>query len=175
MEMNHIGRILLTEEQILTRIKELGKEISKDYKGKRPVLVGLLTGAVPFLAELIKHIEVPLKMDFMSVKSYTGSSQSSKLAFIHDITTNVLDEDVILVDDIADSGHTMSAIIEQMKQKGARSVKVCCLLNKPAARKYPIPLDYVGFEIENVYILGFGLDHYGYYRNLPFIAVCKED
>ncbi|MDI9503960.1 MAG: hypoxanthine phosphoribosyltransferase [Bacillota bacterium] len=173
--MNHVGRILLTEEQILTRIKELGKQISKDYQGKRPVLVGLLTGAVPFLAELIKHIEVPLKMDFMSVKSYTGSSQSSKLAFIHDITTNVLDEDVILVDDIADSGHTMSAIIEQMKQKGARSVKVCCLLNKPAARKYPIPLDYVGFEIENVYILGFGLDHYGYYRNLPFIAVCKED
>ena len=84
MEMNHVGRILLTEEQILTRIKELGKEISKDYKGKRPVLVGLLTGAVPFLAELIKHIEVPLKMDFMSVKSYTGSSQSSKLAFIHE-------------------------------------------------------------------------------------------
>lgn len=117
MGKNRIGKILVTEEQIVARCKELGAKITKDYQGKTPIIVGLLTGAVPFVAELIKHIDGEIVLDFMSVKSYQGNIQQSKLAFIHDITTCVQGEDVIIVDDVADSGLTLSAIVDHMLKR----------------------------------------------------------
>ncbi|MDI9503961.1 MAG: hypoxanthine phosphoribosyltransferase [Bacillota bacterium] len=175
MGKNRIGKILVTEEQIVARCKELGAKITKDYQGKTPIIVGLLTGAVPFVAELIKHIDGEIVLDFMSVKSYQGNIQQSKLAFIHDITTCVQGEDVIIVDDVADSGLTLSAIVDHMLKKGAKSVKLCCLLDKPDAKKHPVHLDYVGFTIENDFVIGFGLDYNGRYRNLPYIALYVLD
>lgn len=171
MKDEKIGKILITEDQIIKRTTELGAQITKDYEGKRPILIGLLTGAVPFVAELIKHIDLPLIIDFMSVKSYRGNIQQDKLAFIHDITTNVTGEDVIIVDDIADSGLTMSAIVAHMWSKGAKSVKIACLLDKDVKKKHEIHVDYIGFNIPDYFVIGFGLDFNGLYRNLPYIAI----
>ncbi|MGI6644427.1 MAG: hypoxanthine phosphoribosyltransferase [Bacilli bacterium] len=175
MNDKHIGKIIINEEQIIKRCRELGEEITNDYKDKEPVIVGLLTGSVPFVAELIKHINVPMTIDFMNVKSYSGNIQQDKLAFIHDVTVDLVNQDVIIVDDIADSGLTLTAIIEHIKRKGAKTIKVCCLLNKKGPKAHPVNVDYIGFNIESGFLIGFGLDFHGLYRNLPFIAEFNFD
>lgn len=171
-----IGKVLLTHEQIVDRCEELGTIISRDYQDKNLVIVGLLNGSVPFLAELVKHISLPLRFDFVRAKSYCGTTMRGKLELVHDLDLDIHGQDVLVVDDILDSGQTMSCIATMMEEKGAKSVRTCCLLMKLDVKKdYEVHLDYCGFEIPNEFVIGFGLDYDELYRNLPYIGVLKLD
>ncbi|NLI94251.1 MAG: hypoxanthine phosphoribosyltransferase [Erysipelotrichaceae bacterium] len=173
---NKIGEILLSEDEIIKRSKQLGKQISKDFEGKPLIAVGLLNGCVPFFAELIKHIDIPLKIDFIRVKSYYGGTTSGDLKIVNDLELDVKDAYVLLIDDVVDSGKTMVNIKNFLLLKGAKEVKVCTLLNKPSSHvEEDLVLDYIGFNIGDEFIIGYGLDYDEYYRNLPYVAIFKQD
>ncbi len=171
---NDLDRVLISEEQLAKRIEELGKEIAKDYKDKKPHLVVVLRGAVVFLTDLIRKIDIPLTIDFLAVSSYdSGTKSSGVVKLIKDLSDDITDRDVIIVEDILDSGLTLSFLIKLIHDKQAKSVKICTLLNKPARRKegVNIKVDYEGFVVEDEFVVGYGLDYDGYYRNLPYIGV----
>ncbi len=176
MEDQMIKEILVSEEQIKKRVKELGEQITKDYQGKEPVVVGILKGAVVFLSDLIREIKIPIHIDFMAVSSYGKSSISTgEVRIIKDLDFSVEEKDIIIVEDIIDTGLTLGYLKELLVKRGADSVKICTLLDKPERRKININVDYIGFTIPDEFIIGYGLDYNEKYRNYPFVAALKEE
>ena len=170
-----VDRILISEEEIIERCKVLGAQISKDYEGSAPVFIGLLKGSVPFMAELIKHVSIDCMLEFMDVSSYSGTESTGDVKIVKDLDCSIKDLDVIIVEDIVDTGRTLNTVVELLYSKGAKSVKVCSLLDKPDRRIVDITADYVGFKIPNEFVIGFGLDYNQKYRNLPYVGVLKEE
>jgi hypoxanthine phosphoribosyltransferase len=158
-----------------TRIKELGRQISADYADKDLILVGILKGAYAFYADLARAIRVPLRVDFLVVTSYgTKARSSGKVKMVTDLTEDVAGRDVLLVEDIVDSGLTVQYLMKTLSRRKPKSIKVCTLLSKPERRKVDVPIDYVGFKIPNNYVVGYGLDYQQKYRNLPYLAVLDK-
>ncbi len=176
-ENNDIGKVLVSEEQIEKRAAELGKQITEDYKavGRAPLLVALLRGSVPFLAELIRHIDLDIQYDFMDVSSYEGTESIGDIKIIKDLDTSIKGMDILLVEDIVDTGRTIDTVVKMLKHKGAASVKVATLLDKPSRRINDMKADYVGFEVADEFVVGFGMDYNQKYRCLPYIGVLKDE
>ena len=173
---NNIQKVLLTEEQIQERIGELAQQINKDYEGKSVVMIGILRGAVLFFTDLAKKLTIPLKMDFMAVSSYSGGTRTSGVVrMVHDLAENIEGKDVLIVEDIVDSGLTLSYLVKNLKLRKPSSIKICCLLDKPYQRTRDVKTDYVGFEIPDEFVVGYGLDYQEYYRNIPYIGVLKPE
>jgi len=171
-----IAEILIDEKTLQARIRELGEQISRDYQGKRPILVGVLKGAFMFMADLIRHISIPHEIDFMATSSYGQATESSGVVrILKDLDTPISGRDVLIVEDIIDTGLTLDYLIRILKARNPASLRVCTLLDKRERRRIPIPLDYVGFEIPNKFVVGYGLDFGEIYRNLPYIAVLKPE
>lgn len=171
-----IKRVLYTNEQIVEQAKRLGQQLTADYAGKNPLLVGVLKGAVPFMAELIKHIDTHVELDFMVVSSYHGEIKSSgEVKIIKDVDTNVEGRHVLFVEDIIDTGRTLKYLRDLFEYRRAESIKIVTLVDKPEARVIDIQADYVGCETPNEFLVGFGLDYDEKYRNLPYIGVLKEE
>lgn len=169
------GRPIISQADMQKRIRELGKQIAEDYEGKKPVMVGVLKGAFAFFSDLVRGIHLPVLVDFIVVSSYgSGAKPSGQVKIVSDLTVDVKGCDVLLVEDIVDSGLTLTYLKGKLKRKNPRSIKVCTLLNKPERRIKPVKLDYVGFDISNKYVVGYGLDYQGKYRNLPYIAVLDQ-
>lgn len=163
-------RILLTQEQIQKRIKELGEEITKDYAGKEPVIICMLKGAVYFFADLTKHINLPIMIDFARLSSYRNGTTSGKMELIANITAKIEGKDVLIVEDIVDSGKTLAYFINLLKEKNPASIKICSFLDKKERREANITADYVGFDIPCGFVIGYGLDYAEKYREFPFLA-----
>lgn len=170
-----IKKILVTHDEIVARCAELGKQITEDYKDQPPLLVALLRGSVPFLAELIQHIDLDIQYDFMDVKSYEGTESTGDIKIIKDLDTSIKGMDILLVEDIVDTGRTIRTVVDTLKHKGAKSVKVVTLLDKPDRRVVVMDPDYTGFMIENLFVVGFGLDFNQRYRALPYVGVLKDE
>jgi hypoxanthine phosphoribosyltransferase len=166
------GRPIVTQEEMRARIKELGKQIGNDYAGKDLVLVGVLKGAYAFYADLARAIRIPMRVDFLIVTSYGSQSKTSgKVKVVTELTEDIKGKDVLLIEDIVDSGLTVQYLIKTLSKQNPKSIKVCTLLSKPERRTIEVPLDYVGFKIPNKYVVGYGLDYQQKYRNLPYLAV----
>jgi hypoxanthine phosphoribosyltransferase len=169
-------RVLLTEEEVDKRIKEIGEQISRDYAGKSVHLVCVLKGGSFFMCELAKRITVPVSLDFMSVSSYGKDTKSSGVVkIVKDLDESLKDKDVIVVEDIVDSGRTLSYLLEMLNDRGPRSLHLCTLLDKPERRVIDVTVDYTGFEIPDEFVVGYGLDYDQKYRNLPYIGVVEFD
>ena len=169
-----IGRPLFTVNQIQDKVKELADAISNDYEGKDLIVIPILKGAFMFASDLVRNIRVPLTIDFMIASSYVKTSTTGEVAMHCDIRENIADKDVLLVVDIVDTGITLNYIRERMMQKRPRSLKICGLLDKKPRREVDVPLDYVGFEIPDIYVVGYGLDYDNKFRNLPYVAEFKN-
>jgi hypoxanthine phosphoribosyltransferase len=170
-----IGETLVSEEDLQRRVRELGQEISRDYEGRDLFLVGVLKGAVFFLSDLMRAIDVPSEVDFMAVASYGSSTDSSGVVrILKDLDASIEGREVLIVEDIVDSGLTLSYLLRTLRAREPRSLEVCALLTKPERRKVELPIRYVGFEIPNRFAIGYGLDHAERYRNLPYVAVLDE-
>lgn len=172
-----VEKVLVSEEDIKNRSKELGRQISEDYKndGTIPYVVALLKGSVPFLSELVKHIDLDIQFDFMDVSSYEGTESIGDIKVNKDLDCSIKGESILLVEDIVDTGRTLKEVTRLLLNKGAKEVKVVALLDKPSRRTVEIEADYVGFEIPNEFVVGFGLDYNQKYRNLPFVGVLKKE
>ena len=173
---NDIERIMLTEEQIQSRVKELGAQLAADYAGKNPVMICILKGSTMFFADLLRAMPIRLTMDFMAVSSYGRSTRSSgEVEIRKDLSGSIEHRDAVIVEDIIDSGFTLSYLSRMLSARGAKSIRICTLLDKPARRAPGITLkaDYSGFEIEDAFVVGYGLDYDEIYRNLPYIGVLK--
>lgn len=171
-----VKEVLVTSEEIDAKVKELGKQITEDYRGKNLMLVGILKGAVIFMAELAKNIDMPILMDFMAVSSYGKSSTSTGVVrIIKDLDCSIEDKDILIIEDIIDTGLTLSYLTDNLKKRGAKSVKICTLLDKPDRRKAEVPVHYRGFLVPDEFVVGYGLDYAEQYRNLPFVAALKEE
>ena len=171
-----IKKVLLTEEQILNRVREIGKNISKDYKGKDLLIVGILKGSVLFASDLLKNIDIPCEIDFMAVSSYGSSTETSGVVrILKDLDHSIEGKDIIIVEDIIDSGITLDYLLKYLKARKANSIEIVTLLTKPARRKVDIEVKYCGFEVPDEFLVGYGLDYAEKYRNLPFIGVLKEE
>ena len=171
-----LERILLGRDEIAARVEELGAEITRDYAGKTPVCIGILKGATPFYCDLIRCIDLKLTMDFMATSSYGSATKSSGVVrLLKDLDHDVLGRDVIIIEDIVDSGVTLNYLKDNLKGRGANSIKICTLLDKPARRRVALTPDYCGFVIEDAFVVGYGLDYDEVYRNLPDIGVLKEE
>ncbi len=168
-----VQEVLVSKEEIEKRCREMGAVITEHYQNEPLILVGLLKGSIPFLAELMKHIELELEIDFMDVSSYVGT-ESHEVRIVKDLTTAVTDKSVLIVEDIVDTGKTLKVVIDLLESRHARSVKVATMLDKPANRLIAIEADYVGFTIPPKFVIGFGLDFDEKYRNLPYVGVLKE-
>ncbi len=171
-----IKEVLVTEDQIKKRVGELGKEITEDYKGKNLVLIGILKGAVIFMSDLVRSIDLPISMDFMAVSSYGNSSKSSGVVKINkDLDCSVEGKDIIIVEDIIDTGLTLKYLYENLRKRGTESVEICTLLDKPERRKVDVPVKYRGFVIPDEFVVGYGLDYSENYRNLSFVGALKKE
>lgn len=163
-------KILIDANAIAARVKELGEEITRDYKGKEPVMICMLKGAVYFFSDLTKNIKLPLMIDFARLSSYRNGTTSGQMELIYDITAKIEGRDVILVEDIVDSGKTLSYFIGLLKRRNPASVKICAFIDKKERREVDIKADYVGFDIPCGFVIGYGLDYAEKYRELPFLA-----
>jgi hypoxanthine phosphoribosyltransferase len=171
-----VAEILITEEELKGRIHTLGQQISADYEGEDLLLVCVLKGAVTFLADLMRQITIPHAIDFMAISSYGASTESSGVVrILKDLDTNISGRSVLIVEDIIDTGRTLNYITQNLKTRNPKSVRICTLLSKPSRREIEIPLDYVGFEIPNKFVIGYGLDFGEIYRSLPYIGVLKQE
>ncbi len=169
-------RVMVPEEKVNQKIKELGEQISRDYAGKEIHLVCVLKGGAFFMCELAKRITVPVSMDFMSVSSYGSSTKSSGVVrIVKDLDEPLKDKDVLVVEDIVDSGRTLSYLLKMLGDRGPASIKLCTLLDKPERRVMDVTVDYTGFEIPDEFVVGYGLDYDQRYRNLPYIGVVEFD
>ncbi len=175
MLADNVEKVLISEEEIVARCKELGARISADYEGRVPIIIGLLKGSVPFMAELMKHITIDCEMEFMAVSSYSGVESMGDVKIVKDLDRSIRGEDVLVVEDIVDTGKTLEKVKELLYSKGAKSVKVVSLLDKPDRRIVDIEAEYVGFTIPNEFVIGFGLDFDQKFRNLPYVGVLKEE
>lgn len=168
--------VLLTEEQVDKRIQEIGEQISKDYAGKQVHLVCVLKGGSFFMCELAKRITVPVSLDFMSVSSYGGDTKSSGVVrIVKDLDEPLAGKNVLVVEDIVDSGRTLSYLLDMLRERGAADVKLCALLDKPDRRVVDVKVEYTGFQIPDEFVVGYGLDYDQKYRNLPYIGIVKFD
>ena len=172
-----VKKILISEEEIVKRCEELGREITADYEVKQeaPLLVGLLKGSVPFLAELIKHIDMDIMFDFMDVSSYEGTQSVGNIRVIKHLDSSINGVSILLVEDIVDTGRTLAEVKRMLLNKGAKEVKIVSLLDKPQRRVVDISADYVGFAVPNEFVIGYGLDFDQKYRNLPYVGVLKDE
>ena len=168
---DEVHKILLTDEQIARRVKSLAREIERDFRGREMVVISLLSGTVMFLADLIRHLNLPLRLDFMGVSSYGAGTESGELVYTKELRLDVRGRDVLLVDDILDTGKTLSRVISKLQALGPRRIQTCVLLDKPARRSYNVKADYIGFKIPDFFVVGYGLDFAERYRNLPFVGV----
>ncbi|MGZ8938037.1 MAG: hypoxanthine phosphoribosyltransferase [Limisphaerales bacterium] len=169
-----VDRVLIREEQIHRRVRALAAKIEKDYRGRDLVMVALLNGTVMFLADLIRHLKLPLRLDFIGVSSYGAGTSSGELVFTKELRLDVKGRDVLLVDDILDTGRTVQRVSATVRALKPRSLKVCVLLNKEARRVEKVEADYIGFDIPDEFVVGYGLDYAERYRNLPFVGVLKQ-
>lgn len=170
-----IKTILISEEAINQRCIELADELNRDYEGLKPVVIGLLKGSVPFMAELMKRLTVDIEIDFMDVSSYCGTQSVGDVRINKDLDASIEGDDIILVEDIVDTGKTLLKVKDLLYSKGAKSVKIVSLLDKPDRRVVDIKADYIGFEVPDEFVVGFGLDFNQKYRNLPYIGILKEE
>ena|ERR1051325_4826490 len=168
---SEVERILITDEAIARRIREMSRNIERDFKGKEMVVVSLLNGTVMFLADLIRNLSLPLRLDFIGVSSYGAGTESGDLVFTKELRLDVQGRDVLLVDDILDTGKTLYRVLGKLQALKPRRIKTCVLLNKAARRTEEVEADYVGFEIPDFFVVGYGLDFAERYRNLPFVGV----
>ncbi|WP_027938335.1 hypoxanthine phosphoribosyltransferase [Anaeroarcus burkinensis] len=172
--LQDIERVLLSEEELRQRVRELGEEISKEYAGKEILMIGVLRGAVMFMADLARAIDVPVMIDFMAVSSYgTSTSSSGIVRILKDLDEEVAGKHVLIVEDIIDSGLTLSYLVDNIKSRQPASVRICTLLNKPERRKVDLEVNYNGFTVPDEFVVGYGLDYAEKYRNLPFIGILK--
>jgi hypoxanthine phosphoribosyltransferase len=171
-----IEKILIDEEELSKKIRELGEQITKDYKDKDLMLIGILKGAVIFMSELSKNIDLPLTMDFMAVSSYGNTTRSTgEVKIIKDLDFSVEGKDILIVEDIVDTGLTLTYLTDNLRKRGANSVKIATLLDKPEGRDMKISVDYLGFIVPDEFVVGYGLDYAEKYRNLPFVGTLKEE
>jgi hypoxanthine phosphoribosyltransferase len=171
-----IGQILVQQDDLAHRVRELGEEISRDYEGKDLVLIGVLKGAIFFLSDLMRAIEVPCEVDFMAVASYGSATDSSGVVrILKDLDTPIEGRDVLIVEDIVDSGLTLQYLMRNLGARNPASLEVCALLTKPSRRKVELPIRFTGFEIPDRFAIGYGLDHAEKYRNLPYVAALAMD
>ena len=171
-----IKKILVSHDEITEAAKKLGAQLTKEYEGKNPILIGILKGSIPFMAELIKHIDTHIELDFMLVSSYHGGTSSSGVInIIKDIDQDIKDRDILFVEDIIDTGKTLKSLKELFEGRQPASVKIATLLDKPEGRLVEIEADYTCFTIPNDFVVGYGLDYDENYRNLPYIGVLKEE
>lgn len=171
-----ILKVLLSEDEIKAKVKELGQRISEDYAGKRPVFLGILRGSYVFMADLLRNVDLYCTMDFMAVSSYgSGTTTTGAVKINKDVTENIEGRDLIIVEDILDSGVTLSYLKNYLSGRGAASIKIVTLLDKPARRKADIKADYFGFTVPDEFVVGYGLDYAETYRNLPYIGVLKPE
>ena len=171
-----IAEVLVDEKAISEKVRELGDRIAADYRGKDLVLVSILKGALPFLADLMRNIPIPLRLDFLEVSSYGAATESSGVVrILKDLASPIEGRDVLVVEDILDTGHTLAFVLEHLRSQRPDSLRLCTLLDKPARRIVPITIDYRGFEIPDKFVVGYGLDYAERYRNLPFIGVLKPE
>jgi len=170
-----LGETLVSEQDLRRRVAELGEQISHDYAGRTLLLVGVLKGAVFFLSDLMRYIDIPVEVDFMAVASYGSATDSSGVVrILKDLDAAIEGRDVLIVEDIVDSGLTLQYLLRNLGSRNPRSLEVCALLTKPSRRKVDLPSRYVGFEIEDRFVVGYGLDHAEQYRNLPFVAALES-
>lgn len=172
---NDILEVLLTREEIKGICERLGEQITKDYEGKKLLLVSVLRGAVVFMADIMREIKLPCEIDFMSISSYKGASSTGVIQFKKDLDINPEGYDILIVEDILDTGLSLKYIVEILKTKNANSVKICTFLDKPENRKADISADYVGATVPNAFVVGYGLDYNEKYRNLPYLGVLKPE
>ena len=174
--LNDIEKVLLTEEQIQNRIRELGKVLTEEYKDKKPIVVGVLKGVVVFYADIIRHIQVPCQMDFMWISSYSGT-ESKQMTVRQDLTADVEGRHVLILEDIFDTGNSLDFTVKHIMARNPASLKICTLLDKPERRnpKVKLEADWVGFTVPNEFVVGYGLDYNEEYRNLPFVGVLKPE
>lgn len=169
-----IEKVLISREEIRQRCVELGTDLTKDYADKNPLVVGVLKGAVPFMADIVREMDCPLELDFMDVSSYGNEMISSgEVRILKDLDTNVEGRDMLIVEDIIDSGRTLAYLVDLFKYRKANSVRIVTLLDKPEGRVVNIDADYVGFDVPNEFVVGYGLDYAEQYRNLPYVGVLK--
>jgi hypoxanthine phosphoribosyltransferase len=172
-----IAQILLTEDQISTRVAELGARITADYQGRPVTLVSVLKGSLPFMADLMRAIDLPLRIDLMEVSSYGGATTESSglVRILKDLSASIAGEDVLIVEDIIDTGLTLNYLIRYLRGKNPKTLRICTLLDKPARRLVDIPVDYRGFTIPDQFVVGYGLDYGEIYRNLRFVGVLRRE
>ncbi|HEY3425849.1 MAG TPA: hypoxanthine phosphoribosyltransferase [Negativicutes bacterium] len=174
--INDVEKSLISAEQLAERIREIGDQITADYAGKEILMIGVLRGAVIFMADLARAIKVPVALDFMAVSSYgAGTSSSGTVRILKDLDEDVQGKHVLVVEDIIDSGLTLNYLLDNLKSRNPASIKMCTLLNKPERRKVNVHIDYNGFSIPDYFVVGYGLDYAEKYRNLPFIGVLKPE
>ncbi len=173
---NDIERVLFSREELATKTAELGKILTEEYRGKNPLVIGVLKGATFFMSDIVKEIDTYLEMDFMDVSSYGNETVSSgEVKIIKDLDTNVAGRDLLIVEDIIDSGRTLAYLVDLFKYRQAKSVKIVTLLDKPEGRAVDMDADYVGFLVPNEFVVGYGLDYAERYRNLPYIGILKPE
>jgi hypoxanthine phosphoribosyltransferase len=172
-----IGTVLITEDQIRVKVAELGQRISADYGGQSVTLVSVLKGALPFMADLMRSMTIPVQIDLMEVSSYGGATTESSglVRILKDLSSSISGKDVLIVEDIIDTGLTLNYLLRYLRGKNPNSLRICALLDKPARRLVEIPIDYLGFTIPDEFVVGYGLDFGEYYRNLPFIGVLRRE
>ena len=172
-----IQQVLISEKEIQDRIAQLGEVLSKEYEGKNPLVVGVLKGVVVFYADMIRKLTVPCEMDFMWISSYQGTDSTGSMMVKRDVSADIKGRHVLILEDIFDTGSSLNFVYHHLLKKEPASIKICTLLDKPSRRKPGITLkaDYVGFEIPNAFVVGYGLDYNEYYRNLPYVGVLKPE
>jgi hypoxanthine phosphoribosyltransferase len=171
---NDIERVLYSKDDINRRMDELANQLTAEYKDQRPLIVSVMTGAVLFTVDMIKRMDIMAKLDFIDVSSYYGGTSSTgKVKLVQDLKSDVRGRSILIMEDIVDTGHTLKYLIDLLKERGAKSVKVCTLLDKPEGRQVEVKADYVGFNVPNEFLVGYGLDYQGYYRNLPYVGILK--
>jgi len=164
-------KILFTSEQISERVKEIGRQITSDYQGKKPILIGALKGCILFMSDLAREIDLPCEFEFMRASSYgSGTKTTGSVKILMNLDCDISSRDVIIIEDIFDSGLTLYNLLNQLKSRNPASIKICTLLEKPERHSVDVHIDYLGFVIEDLFVVGYGLDYNGLYRNLPYIA-----
>jgi len=175
--LHNISKVLLSEEQIQTRVKELAAQLSREYAGKDPVFVGVLKGVVVFYADFMKNFTEPCQMDFMWISSYAGSHSTGNMMVRQDLSADIKDRHVLILEDIFDTGNSLDFTVKHLKSREPASIKICTLLDKPERRNPRVTLkaDYTGFTIPNEFVVGYGLDYNEHYRNLPYVGILKPE
>jgi hypoxanthine phosphoribosyltransferase len=174
MQPGHTSRIIISAARLRRRVKEMAADISRDYAGKDLIVVAVLKGSVIFLADLVRHLKVDFALDFLAVSSYRGKSSTGRIKILMDLRDNPKGKNILVVEDIVDSGGTLALLLKKLKARKPVSVRTCVLLDKPAARRVPVTADYTGFKIKDNFVVGYGLDYNEKYRGLPHIGIIKS-